>query len=165
MSEVNERTTTENYGLILPQYDEIADIADINENMETIDREMNNISTNMGTIDTALNGLRNDLYNLFIVQSTSVYLHNNMLLVKHCSIDELAIAITGYQPIAIVGWRTRGTSDASNYVDFISFSRLNLSGRTIYIDARLNYPDNIPTQYGGSFFVEVSILYKRLLSN
>lgn len=37
MSEVNERVTTTHYNMIKPQYNETADIGDINNNMDTID--------------------------------------------------------------------------------------------------------------------------------
>ena len=80
----DERTTTTNLGLILPQYDETADIADINTNMETLDSVIHDL-------------LVVDDVEIPITWESSVsggYEYSGIT----------SVAKTGYRPIAVVGW-------------------------------------------------------------
>lgn len=54
-------TTTTNYNLVKPEYTDVADIADINGNMDIIDAKMKETADDVATNTSAISGLTTDV--------------------------------------------------------------------------------------------------------
>ena len=140
-------TNTENLNLIMPDGGDPANIGDINHNMVIID------------------GAVGDLQEMLTIATTQVALTWESTSDLHCKTSANATAVTGYTPIAIVGWEVKWglrSQTIPHFEEYINLSKLKLDDGKIYIEARAT--DHTSGYMSGGYAVDIDVLYKKNIS-